>query len=79
MLTTTYPIPQNSLMPPPADEQLSQAYRAAQVEAAGLTARAASPAAWEGRSRRLRQRTLSLWNRGQGRSSRMTISPLRQW
>jgi hypothetical protein len=42
MLTTTYPIPQNSLMPPPADEQLSQAYRAAQVEAAGLTARAAS-------------------------------------
>ena len=42
MLTTPTPIPQNSLMPPPADVQLSQAYRAAQVEAAGLTARAAS-------------------------------------
>ena len=36
------PIPQNSLMPPPADEQLAQAYRAAQVIAAGYTARAAS-------------------------------------
>ena len=36
------PIPQNSLMPPPAHEQLSQAYRAAQVIAAGYTAHAAS-------------------------------------
>jgi len=36
------PIPQNSLLPPPADEQLAQAYRAAQVIAAGYTARAAS-------------------------------------
>ena len=36
------PIPQNSLMPPPADDQLAQAYRAAQVIAAGYTARAAS-------------------------------------
>ena len=39
------PVPQNSLMPPPADEQVSQAYRAAQVIAAGYTARAAMCAA----------------------------------
>jgi hypothetical protein len=36
------PIPQNSLMPPPADEQLYNTYRAAQVINAGITAQAAS-------------------------------------
>jgi hypothetical protein len=36
------PIPQNSLLPPPADEQQWQTYRAAQIIAAGITARAAS-------------------------------------
>jgi hypothetical protein len=42
ILPANSPIPQNSLMPPPADEQLWNTYRAAQVIAAGITARAAS-------------------------------------
>ena len=36
------PIPQNSLMPPPADEQLYQTYRAAEIISASIRARAAS-------------------------------------